>query len=94
MLRTAKRVCWICSRGRASSFLYHFMYHARENHFCDGCSFFADQVCHLAHLHARDTLFAMVARAPIAKITAFKKPMGWTVPWASSFDSDFMTTAE
>jgi predicted dithiol-disulfide oxidoreductase (DUF899 family) len=75
--------------GRHQLILYHFMYHADEDRFCDGCSFFVDQVCHLAHLHARDTSFAVVARAPVAKIKVFKKRMGWTVPWFSSFGSDF-----
>jgi Bacterial protein of unknown function (DUF899) len=64
------------SRTPPAPSLPFLMYHAREDHFCDGCSFFADQICRLAHLQARDTSFALVARAPIAKITAFKKRMG------------------
>jgi predicted dithiol-disulfide oxidoreductase (DUF899 family) len=56
---------------------------------CDGCSMFVDQVGHLAHLHARDTSFALVSRAPIAKIEAYRKRMGWVIPWYSSFESDF-----
>jgi predicted dithiol-disulfide oxidoreductase (DUF899 family) len=56
---------------------------------CDGCSMFVDQIGHLAHLHARDTSFAIVSRAPITKIEAYRKRMGWTVPWYSSFESDF-----
>jgi predicted dithiol-disulfide oxidoreductase (DUF899 family) len=75
--------------GRRQLILYHFMYHEHEDRFCDGCSFFVDQVCHLAHLHARDTSLALVARAPLAKINRFKERMGWTVPWFSSFGSDF-----
>jgi predicted dithiol-disulfide oxidoreductase (DUF899 family) len=75
--------------GRLQLFIYHFMYHADEDRFCDGCSFFVDQICHLAHLHARDTSFALVSRAPLAKLEAFKKRMDWTVPWFSSFGSDF-----
>jgi predicted dithiol-disulfide oxidoreductase (DUF899 family) len=75
--------------GRHQLIIYHFMYHAHEDRFCDGCSFFADQISHLEHLHARDTSFALVARAPLAKIKAFKKRMGWKVPWFSSFRSDF-----
>src|SRR5206468_3668956 len=50
---------------------------------------FVDQIGHLAHLYARDTSFALVSRAPLAKITAYKKRMGWTIPWHSSFESDF-----
>jgi predicted dithiol-disulfide oxidoreductase (DUF899 family) len=56
---------------------------------CDGCSMFVDQVGHLAHLYARDTSFALVSRAPIAKIEAYRKRMGWTIPWYSSFESEF-----
>jgi len=52
-------------------------------------SMFVDQIGHLAHLYARDTSFALVSRAPLAKITAYKKRMGWTIPWHSSFESDF-----
>jgi predicted dithiol-disulfide oxidoreductase (DUF899 family) len=56
---------------------------------CDGCSMFVDQVGHLAHIHARDTSFALVSRAPIAKIEAYRKRMGWTIPWYSWFEGDF-----
>ena len=75
--------------GRRQLIIYHFMYLADEDRFCDGCSFFADQISHLAHLQARDTSFALVSRAPLAKIKPFKKRMGWTVPWYSSFGSEF-----
>jgi predicted dithiol-disulfide oxidoreductase (DUF899 family) len=50
---------------------------------------FIDQVGHSAHLHARDTSFAIVSRAPIANIKRYKKRMGWTLPWYSSQHSDF-----
>jgi predicted dithiol-disulfide oxidoreductase (DUF899 family) len=56
---------------------------------CDGCSMFVDQIGHLAHLHARDTSFALVSRAPIAKLEVYRKRMGWTIPWYSSFGTDF-----
>ena len=56
---------------------------------CDGCSMFVDQVGHLAHLHARDTSFVLVSRAPLPKLEAYERRMGWTIPWYSSFDSDF-----
>src|SRR5215208_3722447 len=56
---------------------------------CDGCSMFTDQVGHLAHLHARDTSFALVSRAQIEKIEAYRKRMGWTIPWFSWFGGDF-----
>jgi predicted dithiol-disulfide oxidoreductase (DUF899 family) len=56
---------------------------------CSGCSMVADQIPHLAHLHARDTSFVLVSRAPLATIEPFRRRMGWTLPWYSSFDSDF-----
>jgi predicted dithiol-disulfide oxidoreductase (DUF899 family) len=75
--------------GRRQLLLYHFMFGPNQDAGCDGCSMFIDQVGHLAHLHARDTSFAIVSRAPIAKIEAYRKRMGWTIPWFSSFESDF-----
>ena len=75
--------------GRRQLLLYHFMLGPNQEVGCDGCSMVLDQICHLAHLHARDTSFAAVSRAPIAKIEAYRKRMGWTVPWYSSFDTDF-----
>jgi predicted dithiol-disulfide oxidoreductase (DUF899 family) len=50
---------------------------------------FVDQVGHLAHLHARDTSFALVSIAPLEKIEAYRKRMGWTLPWVSSRASDY-----
>jgi predicted dithiol-disulfide oxidoreductase (DUF899 family) len=75
--------------GRRQLLLYHFMFGPNQEVGCDGCSLFADQVGHLAHLHARDTSFAFVSRAPLAKIEPYQRRMGWAIPWYSSFDSDF-----
>jgi predicted dithiol-disulfide oxidoreductase (DUF899 family) len=75
--------------GRRQLLLYHFMFGPNQEAGCDGCSMVIDNLCHLAHLHARDTSFAAVSRAPIGKIEAYRKRMGWTVPWYSSFGSDF-----
>ena len=79
--------------GRRQLIVYHFMFapavHGWPSAGCGGCSMFVDQVGHLAHLHARDTSFALVSRAPLTKIEPFKKRMGWTIPWFSSADSDF-----
>jgi predicted dithiol-disulfide oxidoreductase (DUF899 family) len=72
--------------GRRQLILYHFMFGPNQEVGCDGCSMFVDQI---GHLHARDTSFALVSRAPIAKIEAYRKRMGWTIPWCSSFESDF-----
>jgi predicted dithiol-disulfide oxidoreductase (DUF899 family) len=75
--------------GRSQLLLYHFMFGPNQDAGCGGCSMFTDQVGHLAHLHARDTSFALVSRAPIDKIEAYRKRMGWTIPWVSWFGGDF-----
>jgi predicted dithiol-disulfide oxidoreductase (DUF899 family) len=75
--------------GRRQLAVYHFMTPLGGEHLCKGCSSFTDNVGHLAHLHARDTSFALVSRAPLSEIQATKQRMGWTVPWVSSFGSTF-----
>jgi predicted dithiol-disulfide oxidoreductase (DUF899 family) len=79
--------------GRRQLVLYHFMFgpgaHGWPSAGCPGCSMVVDNVGHLAHLHARDTSFVLVSVAPLAKIEAYKKRMGWTIPWYSSSGSDF-----
>jgi predicted dithiol-disulfide oxidoreductase (DUF899 family) len=75
--------------GRTQLLLYHFMFGPNQEAGCNGCSMFVDQIGHLAHVQARDASFALVSRAPIAKIEAYRKRMGWTIPWYSSFESDF-----
>ena len=75
--------------GRRQLLLYHFMFGPNQEAGCDGCSMFVDQIGHLAHLHARDTSFALVSRASIARIERYRTRMGWTVSWFSSFGSDF-----
>lgn len=84
--------------GRRQLVIYHFMFSPDDpppgqthpwSEGCPGCSHVADNLPHLAHLHARGTSFTMVSRAPLSKIMPFKRRMGWTMPWASSFGSDF-----
>jgi predicted dithiol-disulfide oxidoreductase (DUF899 family) len=79
--------------GRRQLILYHFMFAPAVEGWpdagCPGCSFVVDNIGHLAHLHARDTSFALVSRAPIDRIEAYRKRMGWTVPWFSSSGNDF-----
>lgn len=75
--------------GRTQLLLYHFMFGPNQDAGCDGCSMFVDQIGHPAHLHARDTSFALVSRAPSAKLEAYRERMGWTLPWYSAFESDF-----
>jgi predicted dithiol-disulfide oxidoreductase (DUF899 family) len=63
----------------------------RDDGGCSSCSAGADELCDglLEHLRARDTSVAVVSRAPLAKIEAFKARKGWTFQWYSSFGSDF-----
>jgi predicted dithiol-disulfide oxidoreductase (DUF899 family) len=74
---------------RRQLLLYHFMFGPTQEAGCQGCSMFIDQLGNPSHLHARDTSFAVVSRAPIGKIAAYRKRMGWTVPWLSSFETGF-----
>ena len=76
--------------GRRQLIVYHFMLDPEWDEGCPMCSFLTDNLPHLAHLRdARNTSLVLVSRAPLAKITPFKKRMGWTVPWYSSFGSSF-----
>jgi len=70
--------------------VYHFMFDPSWDAGCPSCSMFADNFTGaILHLPARSTAFACVSLAPLAKIEAFKKRMGWTFPWYSSSGSDF-----
>ena len=84
--------------GHSQLIVYHFMFDPDDpppgrshpySEGCPGCSHVADNIPHLSHLQARDTSFTMISRAKLAKIEPFKRRMGWTMPWASSFGSDF-----
>jgi predicted dithiol-disulfide oxidoreductase (DUF899 family) len=75
--------------GRLQLVIYHAMFDPEWDLGCRSCSAFMDQIGHLVHLHVRNTTFAVVSRAPLAKITPFKQRMGWTMPWYSSYGSDF-----
>ena len=75
--------------GRRQLLLYHFMFGPNQDAGCNGCSMFVDQIGHPAHLHARDTSFALASRAPIEKIERYRDRMGWTLPWYSWFGTEF-----
>jgi len=75
--------------GRRQLIVCHFMFDPSWDEGCPMSSFLVDNIGHLAHLHARDTSLVLVSRAPLAKIQPYKEGMGWTVPWFSSFGSDF-----
>ena len=76
--------------GRSQLVIYHFMFGPGWSEGCPSCSYLSDHfdgmTIHLAH---RDVTFAVISRAPIAEIEAFKKRMGWRFYWVSSFGSDF-----
>jgi len=75
--------------GRTQLIVQHFMFDPAWGEGCPVCSYQADSVGHLAHLHARKTSYAAVSRAPISKIEPFRQRMGWAFPWYSSQGSDF-----
>jgi predicted dithiol-disulfide oxidoreductase (DUF899 family) len=76
--------------GRSQLIVYHFMLGPDWEEGCKSCSFWADSFDGIPiHLQHRDVTFTAVSRAPLAKIEAYKKRMGWSFPWVSSYGSDF-----
>lgn len=77
-------------RGRSQLLMYHFMFGPDYTAGCPSCSSIADSFNGFAvHLANHDVMLAAVSRAPLPKLQAYKRRMGWTFPWASSFGSDF-----
>jgi predicted dithiol-disulfide oxidoreductase (DUF899 family) len=75
---------------RSQLIVYHFMLGPDWEEGCKSCSFWADNFNGISiHLNHRDVTFTAVSRAPLAKINAYKKRMGWSFPWVSSYGSDF-----
>jgi predicted dithiol-disulfide oxidoreductase (DUF899 family) len=76
--------------GKSQLIVYHFMFGPEWQEGCPSCSFLMDHTDGmLPHLARRDVAFAAVSRAPIAKIEAFRKRMGWKFRWVSSNDNHF-----
>jgi predicted dithiol-disulfide oxidoreductase (DUF899 family) len=75
--------------GRTQLLVYHLMFEPDADEACPGCTFWIDNVGHLSHLHARNTSFTAMSRAPIEKLERYRQRMGWTIPWCSSYGSDF-----
>ncbi|ASN06169.1 DUF899 domain-containing protein [Virgibacillus necropolis] len=75
--------------GRSQLIVYHFMFDPSWEEGCDGCSMMVDNMGHPVHLNTRDTTLVLVSRAPLEKIEPFKARMGWSIPWYSSFLSEF-----
>ncbi|HET6150902.1 MAG TPA: DUF899 domain-containing protein [Polyangia bacterium] len=76
--------------GRSQLLVYHFMFGPHYQGGCPTCSSTGDSVDGvLVHLEACDATMIFVSRAPIEKLLAYRKRMGWRFPWASSYESDF-----
>jgi predicted dithiol-disulfide oxidoreductase (DUF899 family) len=77
-------------RGRSQLLVYHFMFGPDYGAGCPSCSAIADGFNgFVVHLANHDVALWAVSRAPLAKLQAYKRRMGWTFPWASSLGSDF-----
>ena len=98
--RVAKDYAFETPRGRASLsdlfdgrrqlIVYHFMLGPDWEEGCKSCSFWVDNFNGIGvHLEHRDVTLLAVSQAPLAKIDAYRRRMGWSVAWASSFGSDF-----
>jgi predicted dithiol-disulfide oxidoreductase (DUF899 family) len=75
--------------GRAQLLVYHLMFEPDADEACPSCAFWIDNVGHLSHLHARNTSFTAISRAPIEQLQRYKQRIGWTIAWCSSCGSDF-----
>jgi predicted dithiol-disulfide oxidoreductase (DUF899 family) len=77
-------------KGRSQLLIYHFMFGPDYTAGCPSCSTIADGFNGFAvHLANLDVALSAVSRAPLAKLRAYKRRMGWTFPWASALGSDF-----
>lgn len=76
--------------GRRQLVVYRFFFEPGVSgwpeHGCEGCSMFAENVGHIAHLHARDTSLVFASAAPVADIERYRERMGWEIPWVSTND--------
>jgi predicted dithiol-disulfide oxidoreductase (DUF899 family) len=77
--------------GRSQLIVYHFMFQPEWEEGCSSCTAGTDELSpgFLEHLHVRDTSYAMVSRAPLAKLDTWKAKKGWSIPWYSSDGPDF-----
>jgi predicted dithiol-disulfide oxidoreductase (DUF899 family) len=77
-------------RGRSQLLVYHFMFGPEYTAGCPACSAIADGFDgFVVHLANHDVTLCAVSRAPLAKLQAYKRRMGWSFPWVSSFNGDF-----
>jgi predicted dithiol-disulfide oxidoreductase (DUF899 family) len=77
-------------RGRSQLLVYHFMFGPDYKAGCPSCSSIADGFNGVVvHLENHDVAMTAISRAPLEKLQAYRRRMGWTFPWASSFGGDF-----
>lgn len=77
-------------QGRSQLIVYHFMFDPGWDAGCKSCSFWADNFERLpVHLRHRDISLVAISRAPLAKLEAYKRRLGWTFKWVSSGGNDF-----
>ena len=80
-------------RGKSQLIIYHLMFHPDWKEACKSCSFWADNFERMVvHLRGRDANLAAVSRAPVDKIEAFRKRMGWTFEWVSAARTAYSIT--
>jgi predicted dithiol-disulfide oxidoreductase (DUF899 family) len=76
--------------GRSQLVVYHFMFGPDWQEGCKSCSYLADHFDGMNwHLPHRDVSFVAISRAPLSKLQAYKKRMGWRFKWVSSYGTDF-----
>jgi predicted dithiol-disulfide oxidoreductase (DUF899 family) len=76
--------------GRSQLLVYHFMFGPDYTAGCTTCSSIADSIDGVVpHLNARDVTMILVSQAPLEKLQAYKRRMGWSFPWVSSANNDF-----
>jgi predicted dithiol-disulfide oxidoreductase (DUF899 family) len=75
--------------GRRQLVIYHFMFDPAWQKGCPNCTKYVDMLGDLSLLSKLDTTLALVSRAPLAKIEAYRAERGWDIPWYSSYGTDF-----
>ncbi|HKI04213.1 MAG TPA: DUF899 domain-containing protein [Thermoanaerobaculia bacterium] len=75
--------------GRQQLIVYHFMFDPKWDEGCPGCTGYVDSLGDLTLMRERNTSMVLISRAPLAKLEAYKARKGWTLPWLSSYESDF-----
>jgi predicted dithiol-disulfide oxidoreductase (DUF899 family) len=75
---------------RSQLLVYHLMFGPDDEAACPGCSFYADHLDgSLVHLNQHDVTLLCASRAPLEKLQAYRRRMGWSFPWVSSYGTDF-----